>query len=304
MEEKNFKCGFVALVGRPNVGKSTLFNSLIRKKISIVSPIPQTTRYQIRGILNFDDAQIIFVDTPGIHRFSQPLVRQLNIVAQKSLEDIDLILYVVDVSRPFGREEQDIMDILVYTKIKIIMALNKIDLGTKYLNDYITFWKDNLKKHNIVDDPIIYYIPISALTSKNVDTLLKVIIENIPESVPYYDKDTITDFPLQFQIADIIREELLKNLKEELPHSIAINILNIQDKGSCVYIEGVIYVSSESQKGIIIGRGANFIKKVGTNSRKNIENLLNKKVYLDLRVKVEKDWYNNTRILKELGYTL
>jgi len=306
---KNFKSGFVAIIGRPNVGKSTLLNSLVKNKISIVSKIPQTTRHNIRGILNLKNAQIVFIDTPGIHSFKDKLSNYLNDVAKSSINDIDLILYLVDISRPIGKEEIDIMNFLVNQEYKIIMALNKIDLTPKYINDYINKFKEILEEKN-KQDKLLYYIPISAKTFKNIDVLIKVILENLKEQEPFYDFNTITDFPIKFRIADIIREKLFLSLKEELPHSLAVEVEDILDRGLLkedsskypIYIKVNIYVNRLSQKKIVIGQNASLIKYVGETSRKEVESLLNRKIYLDIRVKVLEDWQDKPRILQELGY--
>lgn len=302
METDNFKSGFVTLIGRPNVGKSTLLNNILKARVSIISDIPQTTRYQIRGILNLSNAQIIFVDTPGIHLYRDSLAKHLNTVAKKALEGVDIVLYVVDTSRPLGREEENIMNILVESGHRLIMALNKTDLGINYLNDYIKQWQDVIKHKGISCDPLIYYLPVSALTGKNLDVLVDVIVENLPQDVPYYERDRMTDFPLNFQVADIIREELLHTLKKEVPHSIGVNVVNIDDRDNIVYIETIIYVQRNSQKSIILGRKGAFIKLIGVNSREKLELIFGKKVYLDLRVKVYPKWQKNIRVLKELGY--
>jgi len=306
---KNFKSGFVAIIGRPNVGKSTLLNSLVKNKISIVSKIPQTTRHNIRGILNLKNAQIVFIDTPGIHSFKDKLSNYLNDVAKSSINDIDLILYLVDISRPIGKEEIDIMNFLVNQEYKIIMALNKIDLTPKYINDYINKFKEILEEKN-KQDKLLYYIPISAKTFKNIDVLIKVILENLKEQEPFYDFNTVTDFPIKFRIADIIREKLFLSLKEELPHSLAVEVEDILDRGLLkedsskypIYIKVNIYVNRLSQKKIVIGQNASLIKYVGETSRKEVESLLNRKIYLDIRVKVLEDWQDKPRILQELGY--
>ena len=306
---KNFKSGFVAIIGRPNVGKSTLLNSLVKNKISIVSKIPQTTRHNIRGILNLKNAQIVFIDTPGIHSFKDKLSNYLNDVAKNSINDIDLILYLVDISRPIGKEEIDIMNFLVNQEYKIVMALNKIDLTPKYINDYINKFKEILEEKN-KQDKLLYYIPISAKTFKNIDVLIKVILENLKEQEPFYDFNTITDFPIKFRIADIIREKLFLSLKEELPHSLAVEVEDILDRGFLkedsskypIYIKVNIYVNRLSQKKIVIGQNASLIKYVGETSRKEVESLLNRKIYLDIRVKVLEDWQDKPRILQELGY--
>jgi len=306
---KNFKSGFVAIIGRPNVGKSTLLNSLVKNKISIVSKIPQTTRHNIKGILNLENAQVVFIDTPGIHSFKDNLSIYLNNIAKSSIYDVDLILYLVDISRPIGKEEMDIMNFLVNQDPKIIMALNKIDLTKKYISDYIDKFKEILEEKN-KQDKLLYYIPISAKTFKNVDVLIKVILETLKEQNPFYDLNTITDFPIKFRIADIIREKLFLTLKEELPHSLAVEVEDILDRGILkedsskypIYIKVNIYVNRISQKKIVIGDKASLIKYVGEIARKDIENLLNRKIYLDIRVKVLKDWQDKPRILQELGY--
>jgi len=297
--EDNFRCGFVAILGRPNVGKSTLLNALIGNKISIISSIPQTTRHQIRGILNLENAQIIFVDTPGIHSFKDELTSHLNLVAKKSIEDCDLLLYVTDISRSIGREEETIMNLLASQKIKVIMVLNKIDLGINFINDYINLWKEKTKDK---EDPLVYYLPTSAKTGKNVDKLKEVIVESLPKQVPFYDKDTLTDFPLKFRISDIIREKLFLNLKKELPHFLAVEVEEIMEKENVFYIRVNIYVNRVSQKKIVIGERGELLKNIGKEARIEIEQILKKKVYLDIWVKVLEDWQKKTRILKELGY--
>ncbi|MCM8787185.1 MAG: GTPase Era [Candidatus Omnitrophica bacterium] len=296
------KCGFVAILGRPNVGKSTLLNSLIGKKISIVSNIPQTTRYKIKGILNLKEGQIVFIDTPGLHEFSDNLTKHLNTVAKQSIEDCDLILYVVDTSRSFGKEEQKIMDFLTQQEIKVIMVLNKIDLSKKFINDYIENWKFTVEKNCQGKDPLIYFLPISATRRKNLDILVKLILENLPIQEPFYDNQTITDFPLKFKIADVIREKLFLKLKKEIPHSLAVEVEEIEEKENVTLIKVKIYVSRNSQKKIVIGKGGAFIKEVGMLSRQELESILGKKIYLELKVKVLGDWQDKPRLLQELGY--
>jgi GTP-binding protein Era len=301
MKKEDFKAGFVGLVGRPNVGKSTLLNALVGNKVSIVSLIPQTTRYQIRGILNLKQAQIVFVDTPGIHSFKDKLSAHLNTIAKRSLEGCDLIIYVVDVSRRPGKEEDQLIRILTKSGIKTIMVLNKVDLGMRFFNDYIDLWKGATDKAK-AKDPLIYYIPLSAKTGKNIDILKNSLIENLSPSHPYYDKDSLTDFPLKFRIADIVREKLFQHLKREIPHDLAVEIEEIEDKKRSVYIKANIYVKRNSQKKIVVGKGGEVLKEVGSLSRGEIEKIYNKKVFLDIFVKVLEDWQERPRILKELGY--
>jgi len=222
MNKGRFKSGFVAIVGRPNVGKSTLLNSLIEEKISIVSSIPQTTRHQIKGILNAKDYQIVFVDTPGVHSFEDKLTLHLNKIAKSSLEGCDLVLYVVDTSREPGLEEKNLLNFLINQDIKVLMILNKTDLGIKFFNDYVNLWKENTEKTK--KDPLIYYIPCSAKLQKNIEEVKKALVENLPQGMPFYDKECFTDFPQKFRVADIIREKLFLNLQEELPHSVAVEV--------------------------------------------------------------------------------
>jgi GTP-binding protein Era len=292
----------VAVLGRPNVGKSTFINAIINSKVSIVSKVPQTTRYLVRGILNLDNAQIVFVDSPGIHSFNDNLAQYLNVVAKKSLSDIELILYMADTSRYPAREEEQVMNFLSLQKTKLIMVLNKIDIGKRFLNEYIEAWRKIIKRKKIKKDPLIYYIPISARTGKNLDELKDVIIEQLPQGPRFYDKETLTDFPLKFRIADIIREKLLSNFDQEIPHSLAVDVLEIEDKKKVVYVSASIYVNRNSQKTMVIGKNAKMIKKIGSISRKELEVVFGKKVYLDIWVKVMPSWQRNTRVLRQLGY--
>lgn len=298
MEKINFKSGFITIIGRPNVGKSTLLNALLGSKISIISPIPQTTRHQIKGILNLKNTQLVFVDTPGLHSFKDKLALHLNTIAKRALDGCDLIVYVVDITRKLGPEEERLMDILLNQKSKIIMVLNKIDLGDKFIGDYVNFWENKKTKKDL----LLYYLPVSAKTGKNVDKLKEVLIDNLPESCPYYDKDYLTDFPLKFRIADIVREKLFLTLKEELPHSLAVEVSEIEDKKKIVYIKVNIYVQRDSQKKIVIGRKGALLKEVGQAARLDIEKILNKKSFLDIWVKVLADWQKSPRVLQELGY--
>jgi len=299
MSKEKFKSGFVTILGRPNAGKSTLLNALIDNKVSIISPIPQTTRHQIKGILNLENAQIVFVDTPGIHSFEDKLAAHLNTVAKRAIEGCDLIIYVVDMSRRPGKEEQELMRIISGQKIKTIMVLNKIDLGLKYFNTYIDLWAQRVEGKR---DPLVYYIPLSAKTGQDVDKLRKSLLDNLPEAHPFYETDALTDFPVKFRVADIIREKLFLQLNKELPHSIAVEIEEINNKKKIVSIRAVIYVRRNSQKRIVIGKSGEVLKEVGSRSRPEIEKIYNKKVFLDIWVKVLEDWQDKPRILKELGY--
>jgi len=290
-------------MGRPNVGKSTLINTLLREKVSIVSSVPQTTRFRIRGILTTDSFQIVFVDTPGLHLFKDSLASYLNNIAKKGIEDADVILYLVDVTRSVGKEELEIMKFLLNCSCSpIIMGLNKIDLGYDFLNQYIKIWEELVEENKKVN-PIKFYIPISAKTGKNLDRLINTLVDFLPQQeFLFYPQKETTDFPLNFRISEVIREKLLYSLKEEIPHQCAVVVDEVREKEKITYIHAYIYVNRVSQKKIIIGKDASFIKKIGVEARADLESLLRKKVYLELDVKVIKDWQKKIRILKELGY--
>ena len=297
------RCGFVTLMGRPNVGKSTLINTLLKEKISIVSSVPQTTRFRIRGVLTTDSFQIVFVDTPGLHLFKDNLASYLNNIAKKGIEDTDVILYLVDVTRSIGKEELEIMKFLLNCSYSpIIMGLNKIDLGCDFLNQYIKIWEELVEENKKVN-PIKFYIPISAKTGKNLDRLINTLVDFLPQQeFLFYPQKETTDFPLNFRISEVIREKLLYSLKEEIPHQCAVVVDEVREKEKITYIHAYIYVNRVSQKKIIIGKDASFIKRIGIQARADLESLLRKKVYLELDVKVIKDWQKKIRILKELGY--
>lgn len=295
-----FKSGFVTVIGRPNVGKSTLMNSFLGQKVSIVSKIPQTTRYAVRGVLNLEQGQIVFVDTPGIHLFKYKLSSVLNMLAFSSLKGVEAILYIVDCTRAPGEEEKKIMSALAKQKIPVIMALNKIDKSKKFLNDYIELWQ---KQSFQGVEPIKFFVPISGMQKKNLKELLESIIEVLPEGEPFYSKDTTTDFPLLYRVTDIIREKLCNLLKEELPYKAAVEIGDIDQQENIVNIEANILVSSNSHKLIVIGEKGRKIKQIGSLARADLEDLFKKKVFLETWVRVEKDWQDKPRILRELGYT-
>jgi len=294
------KCGFVAIIGRPNVGKSTLLNTILKEKVSIISSKPQTTRFQIRGIFNDERGQIVFVDTPGLHIPKNELGKYLNTAALKAKTDCDLVLYMVDLTRPPGEEEINIIENLKDINKPVIMVLNKQDKGTGFANDYIKLWQEKIDREK---DPLKYYIPISALEGRNINELLEAIFSLLPEGPPYYPEDILSDFPLKLNISEIIREKLFNTLKKELPYSTAVMVEEIVPrKENLTYIKAIILVERESQKGIVIGKNGQVLKKIGEMARREIEFILEKKVYLELQVKVEKNWQENPLILKKLGY--
>jgi len=303
MSKTKLHSGFVVLIGRTNVGKSTLLNNLLGEKVSIISKVPQTTRYSIRGILNDKRGQIVFIDTPGVYITKKKISKFLSKRTFAVKEEADLVLYMVDLSRAPGEEEREIMRRLLHRIDKpVIMALNKRDLGQFHADEYIELWKEYLQEG---DDPLKYFIPISALEKRGLDELLDAIFEFLPESPPLYPEDIISDLPEKLLIADIIREKIFNLTHEEVPHSVAVKVETIEErKNNLVYIQATILVERKSQKAIIIGKRGEFLKGVGTEAREELELNFQKKVFLDLWVKVKKDWQNDIIVLRDLGYIL
>ena len=292
------KSGIVALIGRPNVGKSTLLNTLLEEKISIVSNVPQTTRFYLRGIYNDDRGQIVFIDTPGIHLIKDILCRKLNLIAEEAMQEADIVLYLIDLQRRPKEEEALIVSQLKELHVPVIMVLNKRDMGEGHLDSFMSMWADEPEEKKP-----LYYIPISALTGKNCDELIKALYNNLPKGPPLFPDDVLTDFPKKLAIADIIREKLLLNLSEELPHDCAVFIEKYEEKGNnLAVIYATILVKRDSQKAIVIGKNGSMIKKVGEKARKEIEYVYEKKVYLDLHVSVDAKWTRKDGVLKKLGY--
>lgn len=288
------KSGFIALLGRPNVGKSTLLNAMIGKKVSIISPKPQTTRDAIQGIYTSQTAQMIFIDTPGIHKPSTQLGETMNQEAYHAMRDVEAIVFVVDASLPFGEGDQFVADRLS-KNIPLFILFNKIDLCTI---DQVQKIKE--KYHLLFPDATL--IESSALSGFNVDTLLRELEEILPEGPQYFPKDMISDHPDSFLVKEIIREKILYFLKEEVPHSIAIMMEKMEMKADKMVIHATIICEKEGQKAILIGRNGAMIKRIGIASRKEIERLLHHPSRLELFVRVEKDWRNSARYLQEFGY--
>lgn len=292
----SFKSGFVAIVGRPNVGKSTLMNHVIGQKIAIMSDKPQTTRNKIHGVYTTDSSQIVFLDTPGIHKRKSKLGDYMNQTALNTLNEVEAILFLVDVSAGLGGGDRYVIEQLKKVNTPVILVMNKIDqVHTDQLPAMIQAYNE---LHEFAE-----IVPISALTGNNVDRLLHVISAYLPEGPQYYPNDQITDHPEQFVVAELIREKILQNTREEIPHSIAVAIedMKVQDNG-VVYIAAVIYVERDSQKGIIIGKKGALLKEVGKLARADIEALLGSKTFMELWVKVKKDWRNQDRVLRDLGF--
>lgn len=289
------RSGFVSLIGRPNVGKSTLLNSIIGKKVAITSDKPQTTRNMIQGIYNEEDTQIVFVDTPGIHKPNHKLGKYLNKQAYYSINDVDVILFLVDASTSLGGGDKYILEKLKEADKPVILILNKIDKLTK---DEILVKIDEYKDLYEFSE----IIPVSALKKDNVKTVVNVLKKYLPDSVRFYGENDITNKPMHFLISEMVREKVFNLTEEEVPHSITCYVENIDNKKESVNINVVIVVDRDSLKRIIIGARGSKIKEIGTLARADIEKLLGKKVYLELFVKVIKKWRDKEKYLSEFGF--
>lgn len=290
------KSGFVSIIGRPNVGKSTFVNRVIGHKIAIMSDKAQTTRNKIQGVMTRDDAQIIFIDTPGIHKPKHKLGDYMMRVAKNTLSEIDAIMFMVNVNEDIGRGDEYIMEMLKNVKTPIFLVLNKIDLvHPDTLMPKIEQYQSYMDFTDI--------IPISALEGLNVDHFIDVLKSFLPEGPKYYPDNQISDHPEQFVVSEIIREKILHLTSEEIPHAIGVNVDHmIKEDEDRVRIEATIYVERDSQKGIVIGKGGKKLKEVGKRARRDIEMLLGSKVYLELWVKVQRDWRNKVNFIRQIGY--
>ena len=291
-----FKSGFVTIVGRPNVGKSTLLNQIMGEKLSIVSNKPQTTRNNIQTILTGDNHQLVFVDTPGIHKPKHKLGEYMVNSAKDSIKEVDLILFLINPEEEIGRGDRFIIETLKNQKAPIFLVVNKIDEFTQErLVNTLQIYSKELEFKEI--------IPISALKNKNVDKLLELMIEAMPEGPKYYPDDMITDVQERFVIAETIREKALRTLRDEIPHGIAVDIIQMkQNEIGTYHIEVDMLCEKDSHKGIIIGKNGQSLKKIGESARYEIEKFLGAKVNLKIWVKVRKEWRDNQNLLKELGY--
>ncbi|WP_020223170.1 GTPase Era [Holdemania massiliensis] len=289
------KSGFVALIGRPNAGKSTLLNALVQQKVAIISPKPQTTRNSIRAIRTDDDSQIIFVDTPGIHKPKHELGTQMNKEAYSAAAGVDLIYYLVDGSVPFGSGDEFVLNTLRQMHLPVYLILNKIDLLEKeQLIELLLQWQKRMDFKEI--------IPISAKTQNNLDQLIEVTKNDLTDGMQYYPADQVCDYPEQFIMAEIIREKVLMLTEEEVPHSVAVVIERIRKNREHLIIHAMILVERDSQKGIIIGKQGRMIKQIGMLAREELQGLLGEPIFLELFVRVEKDWRNKRAKLQQLGY--
>ncbi len=289
------KSGFVAILGRPNVGKSTILNGILNHKVSIVADKSQTTRNNIQGIYNTDDAQIIFVDTPGIHKPHQKLGEEMNNMAYSAAHDVDVSILVIDAGVPFGTGDEYLIQHLDIHNTPLIIVFNKIDQNRI---DKI----QSLKKKYAEIFPNAKQIETVATERFNLDDLVKIVIDLLPEGPAYFSKETTTDKDQIFQIKEIIREKLLRTLRDEVPHACAVYMENIEWESNPIQIQASIIVEKDSQKGIVIGAQGKRIKQIGSHARKDIENLLGHHVFLDLVVKVQEDWRNQEKALETYGY--
>lgn len=299
---KNFKCGMVSIVGRPNVGKSTLLNEILGEKVAIVSKVPQTTRNQIKGVYNDKRGQIIFIDTPGLRLGGDRLDKFMNKSSVGTIKNADCIIYLVDTSRRIGEEEMDVVKRLKTVNAPIILGLNKIDKRKTDTFSYISLWED-ARQEAVTEMENFTLIALSGREGINIDKLLDVIYGYLPEGPALYPEDTICDMPQRLAISDIIREKLFKTMKQEIPHSIGVVIDEIRPvRKKTLLISALIFVERATQKEIVIGKNGQALRKVGTLARVELEDLLEAKVYLEFHVKVSKGWRDSPILLQELGY--
>lgn len=286
------KSGFVNIIGKPNVGKSTLMNALVGERIAIITSKAQTTRHRILGIVNSNDFQIVYSDTPGIIDPKYKMQESMMKFVASSFKDADVFLAMAEVGEKDG---EVLAERLKKTKAPIIFLINKIDLAKKgQLDKAIAYWSEKVDAHKI--------IPVSALEKTNLDTVFDTILELLPLGPPYYAKDELTDRPERFFVSEIIREKILLNYKQEIPYSVEVVVESFKNETDIIRIRALILTNRKSQKPILIGRGGSMLKKVGTQARKDMELFLDKKVYLELFVKVKENWRDNELLLKNLGY--
>ncbi len=293
-----FKSGFVSIIGRPNVGKSTLLNRLIGEKLAIISEKPQTTRNKITCILTTEEMQVVFLDTPGMHKPQHKLGEYMVKVSLKALKEVDIVFLVVDANYPPGRGDEYIVGQFREVQTPVFLIINKIDQVKKGSLDRI---KEQYQ--SLCDFPEV--ICISALQGDNLVILLDRLAQYLPEGYKYYPDDMITDQPERFVVSELIREKILELTREEVPHSVAVEVEEMKERENknLIYISATIFVERQSQKGIVVGREGKLLKEIGTKARQDIESLLGSKVYLELWVKVKKDWRNKKEQLKNLGYS-
>ncbi|MFI3212053.1 MAG: GTPase Era [Eubacteriales bacterium] len=293
--DKAYKAGFATLIGRPNVGKSTLMNCLIGQKIAITSNKPQTTRNKIQTVYTSDQGQIVFLDTPGIHKAKNKLGSYMVNVAERTLSEVDVILWLVEPSTFIGAGEKHIIEQLKRSKTPVILVINKTD--TVKREDVLRFIDAYRKELDFAE-----IVPVSALKADNTDTLISCIMKYLPYGMPFYDEDTITDQPERQIVAELIREKVLRCIDEEIPHGVAVAVDSMKYKKNICHIDATICCERDSHKGIIIGKQGSMLKKIGTQARPEIEYMIESKVNLQLWVKVKKDWRDSDFLMKNFGY--
>ncbi len=288
------RAGFVTIVGRPNAGKSTLLNRLVGQKVAIVTEKPQTTRNRILAIANTPNAQIVFFDTPGIHKPKHEMNRRMVDAAVRSLKNVDLALLLVDVTEPFGGGDEFVLERVREAKVPVVLVLNKVDRIKK--PEILRILDDYSRRHEFLD-----MVPLSALTGENVEALVSVLERRLPEGEALYPPETLTDLPERFFVAEMVREKILEATREEIPYSTAVVIDAWEEGEKLTRIEASILVERDSQKGILVGKGGSMLKRIGTAARQDIEAFLGTKVFLGLHVRVRPEWRENERVLSELG---
>ena len=295
--EKKHKSGFVNIVGNTNVGKSTLMNRLVGERISIITSKAQTTRHRILGIVNTDDMQIVYSDTPGVLHPNYKLQESMLNFSESALGDADVLLYVTDVIETIDKNEEFLQKVQQVKEYPVLLLINKIDQTDQAgLEKLVTMWKELLPQAEI--------IPVSALNNFNIDYVKRRVEELMPESPPYFEKDALTDKPARFFVTEIIREKILLYYQKEVPYAVEVVVELFKEESELIHIKALIIVERDSQKGIIIGHKGQALKKVGAMARKDIERFFQKKVFLEMFVKVEKDWRNRDTLLKRFGYQL
>ena len=290
-----FKSGFVSLIGRPSAGKSTLINYICGYKVSIVSAHPQTTRFLVRGIYTNEAAQIVFIDTPGVHDFNSNLNRGLSNLAVRNIDEADLVLYVVDLTRKFGAEEQTIIDSLADVKQNVIVVFNKSDV----VENDTGIMKEVLSRLNNAEC-LVPYIVVSSKHGKNMKDLVKLITEHLPEGPMYYPDDYVTDQTIPFRISEVVREKIFRNTGEEVPHSTYVEVEKLNVTDDKIVAHATVFTETESQKGILVGKGGSKIKKIGMQSRTELADIFERSVNLFLNVKVNPNWRKNDQLLKKM----
>ncbi|MDW0117381.1 GTPase Era [Sporosarcina thermotolerans] len=296
-DSNKFKSGFISIIGRPNVGKSTFLNRVVGQKIAIMSDKPQTTRNKVQGVVTTDESQLIFIDTPGIHKPKHKLGDFMVKAARNTLKEVDVIMFMVNANEPIGGGDRFIIDLLQNTKTPVFLVINKIDLvHPDNLLSTITSYTEVYEFAEVV--------PLSALNGNNVERLMETLTKYLPEGPKYYPDDQVTDHPERFIISELIREKVLHLTREEIPHSVAVVIEKIDrdETRGLVEVSATIVVDRDSQKGIVIGKKGALLKEIGTKARHDIEMLLGSKVFLELWVKVQKDWRNKPGQLREFGF--